>query len=157
MISAHTQRAPRPTKFAVTNEGDQAQLCRGGWYPAYDRWLFTGERPQAIEKQRRRARVRWGLHLRARHPIEVFGLPRMGPDWYRLVVCADRPGQPVSANGGVIEKGGFPRRGISDSRFWLGLGASIGWQDPIHRICGIGLSGRWRLDGRAERRHRCLA
>src|SRR5713101_8120346 len=33
--------------------------------------------------------------------IEVFGLPRMGPDWYRLIVCADRPGRPVSANGGV--------------------------------------------------------
>lgn len=32
--------------------------------------------------------------------IEVFGLSRMGSDWYRLVVCADRPGQPVSANGG---------------------------------------------------------
>jgi AraC family transcriptional regulator, transcriptional activator FtrA len=33
--------------------------------------------------------------------IEVFGLVGMGPDWYRVVVCADRPGQPVLANGGV--------------------------------------------------------
>jgi AraC family transcriptional activator FtrA len=33
--------------------------------------------------------------------VEVFGLPGMGPDWYQVVVCADRPGQPLSANGGV--------------------------------------------------------
>jgi AraC family transcriptional activator FtrA len=33
--------------------------------------------------------------------VEVFGLAGMGPDWYRVVVCAERPGQPLSANGGV--------------------------------------------------------
>ena len=33
--------------------------------------------------------------------VEVFGLPGMGPDWYQVVVCADWPGQPLSANGGV--------------------------------------------------------
>jgi AraC family transcriptional activator FtrA len=33
--------------------------------------------------------------------VEVFGLPGMGPDWYRVVVCAERPGQQLSANFGV--------------------------------------------------------
>lgn len=33
--------------------------------------------------------------------VEVFGLPGMGPDWYRVVVCTDRPGHPVLANGDV--------------------------------------------------------
>jgi AraC family transcriptional regulator, transcriptional activator FtrA len=34
-------------------------------------------------------------------PLEIFGLPRMGPDWYRVRVCSDRPGEALSANGGV--------------------------------------------------------
>jgi AraC family transcriptional activator FtrA len=33
--------------------------------------------------------------------LEVFGLPNMGPDWYRVIVCADRPGRPLAAAGGV--------------------------------------------------------
>jgi AraC family transcriptional regulator, transcriptional activator FtrA len=33
--------------------------------------------------------------------VEIFGLPGMGPDWYRVIVCSDRPGQTLSANGGV--------------------------------------------------------
>jgi AraC family transcriptional activator FtrA len=33
--------------------------------------------------------------------VEVFGLPGMGEGWYRVVVCADRPGKPLLANGGV--------------------------------------------------------
>lgn len=33
--------------------------------------------------------------------VEVFGLPGMGPLWYSVAVCAERPGQPLAANGGV--------------------------------------------------------
>jgi AraC family transcriptional activator FtrA len=33
--------------------------------------------------------------------VEIFGLTGMGPDWYRVLVCSDRPGQVLSANGGV--------------------------------------------------------
>ena len=33
--------------------------------------------------------------------VEVFGLPSMRQDWYRVTVCAERPGHPVLANGGV--------------------------------------------------------
>lgn len=33
--------------------------------------------------------------------LEVFGLSNMGPDWYRIAVCAARPGVPVVASGGV--------------------------------------------------------
>jgi AraC family transcriptional regulator, transcriptional activator FtrA len=33
--------------------------------------------------------------------VEVFGLPGMGADWYSVLVCADRPGEPLAANGGV--------------------------------------------------------
>jgi AraC family transcriptional activator FtrA len=33
--------------------------------------------------------------------IEVFGLSNMGPDWYRVVVCSERPGQPLTANNGL--------------------------------------------------------
>ena len=33
--------------------------------------------------------------------LEVFGLSNMGPDWYRVVVCAARPGVPLAASGGV--------------------------------------------------------
>ena len=29
---------------------------------------------------------------------EMFGLTDMGPAWYRVVICCERPGQPVSAN-----------------------------------------------------------
>jgi AraC family transcriptional activator FtrA len=34
-------------------------------------------------------------------PLEVFGLSRMGPDWYRVVVCSERPGRPLVANNGL--------------------------------------------------------
>lgn len=33
--------------------------------------------------------------------VEVFGLSNMGPDWYRVIVCADRPGVPLAAGGSV--------------------------------------------------------
>jgi AraC family transcriptional regulator, transcriptional activator FtrA len=33
--------------------------------------------------------------------VEIFGLPGMGPDWYRVIVCAERPGAMLPANGGV--------------------------------------------------------
>ncbi len=33
--------------------------------------------------------------------LEVFGLSRMGTDWYRVVVCSERPGQPLAANNGL--------------------------------------------------------
>ena len=33
--------------------------------------------------------------------LEVFGLSKMGPDWYRVVVCSERPGQPLAANNGL--------------------------------------------------------
>jgi len=33
---------------------------------------------------------------------------------------------------------------LRHSRCWLGLGASIKWQDPIHRTCAIGWLRRWR-------------
>ena len=33
--------------------------------------------------------------------VEIFGLPGMGPDWYRVMVCSDRPSQMLLANGGI--------------------------------------------------------
>jgi AraC family transcriptional activator FtrA len=33
--------------------------------------------------------------------IEVFGLSNMGTDWYRVVVCSERPGQKLAANDGL--------------------------------------------------------
>jgi AraC family transcriptional regulator, transcriptional activator FtrA len=33
--------------------------------------------------------------------LEIFGLPNMGPDWYRVVVCAERPGRCLWAGGGL--------------------------------------------------------
>jgi AraC family transcriptional regulator, transcriptional activator FtrA len=41
---------------------------------------------------------------------EVFGLPNMGRDWYRVIVCADRPGRPLVAGGGVrvVADAGLP-------------------------------------------------
>jgi AraC family transcriptional activator FtrA len=33
--------------------------------------------------------------------VEVFGLANMGPNWYRVTVCAQRPGQPLAAGGGI--------------------------------------------------------
>jgi AraC family transcriptional regulator, transcriptional activator FtrA len=33
--------------------------------------------------------------------VEIFGLRSMGRDWYRVLVCSDRPGKALSANGGV--------------------------------------------------------
>jgi AraC family transcriptional regulator, transcriptional activator FtrA len=57
--------------------------------------------------------------------IEVFGLPNMGPDWYRVVVCAEHPGAPLAAGGGV--------RIVADAGFsFLRQAGTIivpGWQD----------------------------
>ena len=33
--------------------------------------------------------------------VEVFGLSNMGRDWYRVVVCSERPGQSLTANHGL--------------------------------------------------------
>ena len=33
--------------------------------------------------------------------VEIFGLPNMGRHWYRVVVCAERPGRPIAAAGGI--------------------------------------------------------
>src|SRR5690242_1705473 len=33
--------------------------------------------------------------------LEVFGLSNMGPDWYRVVVCSERPGRPMTASNGL--------------------------------------------------------
>jgi putative intracellular protease/amidase len=33
--------------------------------------------------------------------VEVFGLTGMGPDWYRVLVCSDRPGEKLSVRGGL--------------------------------------------------------
>ena len=33
--------------------------------------------------------------------VEVFGLPDMGSDWYRVVVCSERPTEPIRANNGI--------------------------------------------------------
>ncbi|WP_456718244.1 MULTISPECIES: transcriptional regulator FtrA [unclassified Bradyrhizobium] len=33
--------------------------------------------------------------------VEIFGLTDMGTDWYRLVVCCEHPGRPLTANNGI--------------------------------------------------------
>ena len=33
--------------------------------------------------------------------IEIFGLAGMAPDWYRVVVCSERPGRSLAAHGGI--------------------------------------------------------
>ncbi len=57
--------------------------------------------------------------------VEVFGLPNMGPDWYRVAVCTERPGVPLAAGGAVkiVADVGFP--------FLRQAGTIIvpGWQD----------------------------
>jgi AraC family transcriptional activator FtrA len=42
--------------------------------------------------------------------VEVFGLPNMGADWYRVMVCSHRPGRPLVAGGGVkiVADAGLP-------------------------------------------------
>ncbi len=40
--------------------------------------------------------------------LEVFGLPNMGSDWYRVVVCAEQPGVPLAAGGvKIVAETGF--------------------------------------------------
>ncbi|OCX29959.1 MULTISPECIES: transcriptional regulator FtrA [unclassified Bradyrhizobium] len=57
--------------------------------------------------------------------LEVFGLPNMGRDWYRVAVCAERPGVPVAAGAGV--------KIVADVDFsFLSQAGTIivpGWQD----------------------------
>lgn len=57
--------------------------------------------------------------------LEVFGLSNMGDDWYRVAVCAERPGAPVAAGNGVriVADAGFP--------FLARAGTIVvpGWQD----------------------------
>jgi AraC family transcriptional regulator, transcriptional activator FtrA len=42
--------------------------------------------------------------------LEVFGLPNMGRDWYRVAVCAEHPGVPIASNRGlkIVADAGFP-------------------------------------------------
>src|SRR6476646_4261966 len=49
--------------------------------------------------------------------IEVFGLSNMGPDWYRVVVCSERPGQPLTANNGlkIIAVAGMGALALADT------------------------------------------
>lgn len=57
--------------------------------------------------------------------IEVFNLPNMGDGWYRVIVCAERPGKPLAA-GGVVKV-------VADSGFASLANASTiivpGWHD----------------------------
>jgi AraC family transcriptional regulator, transcriptional activator FtrA len=57
--------------------------------------------------------------------VEIFGLPNMGPDWYRVVVCAEHPGVPLAAGGTVkiVAEAGFS--------FLRQAGTIVvpGWQD----------------------------
>ena len=57
--------------------------------------------------------------------VEIFGLPNMGPDWYRVVVCAEHPGMPLAAGGAV--------KIVADAGFsFLRQAGTIvvpGWQD----------------------------
>lgn len=57
--------------------------------------------------------------------LEVFGLSNMGNDWYRVAVCAERPGEPVAAGNGIriVADAGFP--------FLSRAGTIVvpGWQD----------------------------
>ena len=57
--------------------------------------------------------------------VEIFGLPNMGPDWYRVIVCAERPGQPLAAGSGVkiVADAGLP------SLRQAGTIIVPGWQD----------------------------
>jgi AraC family transcriptional activator FtrA len=57
--------------------------------------------------------------------VEVFGLPNMGPDWYRVIVCADRPRRPLAAGNGVKV---VADAGLSSLR-QAGTIIVPGWQD----------------------------
>jgi AraC family transcriptional activator FtrA len=57
--------------------------------------------------------------------VEIFGLPGMGPDWYRVLVCADRPGEPLLANGGVGIVAAAGLEALSDAETII----VPGWQD----------------------------
>jgi hypothetical protein len=59
-------------------------------------------------------------------------------------------------SGRLNRKEGFTSGSVSDSRCWLGLGASIEWQNPIRKTYGIGLSARLQAAARAGRQHRYL-
>jgi putative intracellular protease/amidase len=60
---------------------------------------------------------------------EIFGLTDMGPGWYRVVICCERPGQPVSANNGLklVADAGLRALGAADTIIipgWLDTGAT---------------------------------
>jgi AraC family transcriptional regulator, transcriptional activator FtrA len=65
---------------------------------------------------------------------EIFGLLNMGPGWYRVIICADRPGQPLTT-------GSFVKivadAGLSSLR-QAGTIIVPGWQDidatPLHAL-----------------------
>lgn len=57
--------------------------------------------------------------------VEVFGLEEMGEEWYRVLVCADRPTQPVGAGAGfrIVADAGLDR--VSEA----GTIVVPGWRD----------------------------
>jgi len=57
--------------------------------------------------------------------VEVFGLPNMGPDWYQVVVCAEHPGVPLAAGGGVKIVADFGFSSLQQA----GTIIVPGWQD----------------------------
>ena len=64
--------------------------------------------------------------------VEVFGLSDMGPDWYRVVVCSERPGQPLVANNGlkVIANSGMGAVARADTIIVPGSLEIVEFPDP---------------------------
>ncbi|WP_334390534.1 helix-turn-helix domain-containing protein [Bradyrhizobium sp. AZCC 2262] len=82
-----------------------------------------------VRSQRKKAREKGRRHLVAvlaydgvnafelGLAVEVFGLSDMGPDWYRIVVCSERPGHPLITNSGlkIISESGFETLARADT------------------------------------------
>lgn len=57
--------------------------------------------------------------------VEIFGLPGMGVDWYRVLVCAEQPGKLLVANGGVCIVASVGLEALTDAVTII----VPGWQD----------------------------
>jgi AraC family transcriptional regulator, transcriptional activator FtrA len=79
--------------------------------------------------------------------VEVFGLPNMGRHWYRVVICADRPGQPLAATGGVTLVADFGLRSLQQA----GTIIVPGWQDIDREPPEILLNALRRAHARGAR------
>jgi AraC family transcriptional regulator, transcriptional activator FtrA len=79
--------------------------------------------------------------------VEVFGLPNMGRDWYRVIICADRPGRPLAAGGGVTLVADF---GLPSLR-QAGTIIVPGWQDIDREPPEILLNALRRAHARGAR------